>query len=160
VEEKSRVGDWEIDTVIGRNHKGALVTLVDRKSKFTLIRKVDSKHAEGVTAATIALLAAHRDKVLTITADNGKEFAGHAVISQALETQVYFANPYCSWERGLNENTNGLIRQYFPKGSCFEAITDEQIESVMHCLNHRPRKGLDYQTPHSVFFEQSERKAA
>lgn len=160
VDEKSRVGDWEIDTVIGKNHQGALVTLVDRKSKFTLIKKVDSKHAEGVTTATIALLASHQDKVLTITSDNGKEFAGHEAISQALNAPVYFANPYCSWERGLNENTNGLIRQYFPKGSSFEDITDEEVEKVMHRLNHRPRKGLDYRTPHSVFFEQPERKAA
>ena len=160
VDEKSRLGDWEIDTVIGKNHQGALVTLVDRKSKFTLIKKVESKQADGVTAATIALLAKHQDKVLTITADNGKEFAGHEAISQALEAPVYLANPYCSWECGLNENTNGLIRQYFPKGSSFEGITDEQGEKVMNRLNHRPRKGLDYRTPHSVFFEQSERKAA
>jgi IS30 family transposase len=160
VDEKSRVGDWEIDTVIGKNHQGALVTLVDRKSKFTLIKKVDSKHAEGVTKATIALLASHQGKVLTITSDNGKEFAGHEAISQALNAPVYFANPYCSWERGLNENTNGLIRQYFPKGSSFEDITDEQVEKVMHRLNHRPRKGLNYRTPHSVFFEQPECKAA
>lgn len=160
VEEKTRLGDWEIDTVIGQNHKGALVTIVDRKSKFTLIKKVDSKHAEGVTAATIALLGPYRNHVLTITSDNGKEFAGHETMSQTLETQVYFANPYCSWERGLNENTNGLIRQYFPKGSRFEEITDAQVESVMHRLNHRPRKGLNYRTPHSVFFEQPECKAA
>ena len=160
VEEKSRIGDWEIDTVIGKNHQGALVTLVERKSKFTLIKKVDSKHAEGVTAATIALLKNYQDKVLTITSDNGKEFAGHSVISQALDAQVYFTNPYCSWERGLNENTNGLIRQYFPKGSSFEDITDEDVEKVVHRLNNRPRKGLDYRTPHSVFFEHSARKAA
>lgn len=160
VDEKSRIGDWEIDTVIGKNHQGALVTLVDRKSKFTLIKKVDSKHAEGVTTATIALLTNYQNKVLTITSDNGKEFAGHEAISQALNAPVYFANPYCSWERGLNENTNGLIRQYFPKGSSFEDITDEQVDKVMHRLNHRPRKGLDYRTPHSVFFEQPERKAA
>jgi len=160
VEEKTRLGDWEIDTVIGQNHKGALVTIVDRKSKFTLIKKVDSKHAEGVTAATIALLGPYRDHVLTITSDNGKEFAGHETMSQTLDAQVYFANPYCSWERGLNENTNGLIRQYFPKGSRFEEITDAQVESVMYRLNHRPRKGLNYRTPHSVFFEQPECKAA
>lgn len=81
-------------------------------------------------------------------------------MSKELNAQVYFAHPYSSWERGLNENTNGLIRQYFPKGSCFEAITDEQVEAVMHRLNHRPRKGLNYQTPHAVFFAQVERKAA
>lgn len=160
VDKKSRIGDWEIDTVIGQNHKGALVTIVERKSKFTLIKRVETKHAEGVTAATITLLKLYSDKVLTITADNGKEFAGHETMSKELNAQVYFAHPYSSWERGLNENTNGLIRQYFPKGSSFEAITDEQVEAVMHRLNHRPRKGLNYQTPHAVFFTQVERKAA
>ena len=160
VDEKSRIGDWEIDTVIGQNHKGALVTIVDRKSKFTLIKRVETKHADGVTAATITLLKPYRDKVFTITADNGKEFAGHETMSEELNAQVYFAHPYSSWERGLNENTNGLIRQYFPKGSSFEDITDEQVEAVMYRLNHRPRKGLNYQTPHAVFFEQLERKAA
>lgn len=160
VDEKSRIGDWEIDTVIGQNHKGALVTIVDRKSKFTLIKRVETKHADGVTAATTTLLKPYRDKVFTITADNGKEFAGHETMSEELNAQVYFAHPYSSWERGLNENTNGLIRQYFPKGSSFEDITDEQVEAVMYRLNHRPRKGLNYQTPHAVFFEQLERKAA
>ena len=160
VDEKSRLGDWEIDTVIGKNHKGALVTIVDRKSKFTLIKKVDSKHAEVVTTATVELLKPYGNKTHTITADNGKEFAGHETVAKALETQVYFAHPYCSWERGLNENTNGLIRQYFPKGSSFDDITDEHVEFVMHRLNNRPRKGLNYQTPQRVFFGQDERKAA
>lgn len=160
VDDKSRLGDWEIDTVIGKNHKGALVTIVERKSKFTLIKKVDSKHAEAVSYAVIELLGPYREKTLTITADNGKEFAGHETVAKALDAEVYFAHPYCSWERGLNENTNGLIRQYFPKGSSFEELTDEQVELVMHRLNNRPRKGLNYQTPHSVFFEQTERKAA
>ncbi|MGR9051605.1 MAG: IS30 family transposase, partial [Gammaproteobacteria bacterium] len=91
--------------------------------------------------ATVSLLKPYMDRVLTITADNGKEFAGHQTIGQTLAAQVYFANPYCSWECGLNENTNGLIRQYFPKGSRFKDITEEQVEFVMHRLNHRPRKG-------------------
>jgi len=160
VTEKSRLGDWEIDTVIGQGHRGALVTIVERVSKFTLIKKVDSKHAETVTAAAIALLAPYRDKTLTITADNGKEFAGHEQIKEHLNTEVYFAHPYHSWERGLNENTNGLIRQYFAKGSRFDSITDEEVEAVMHKLNHRPRKTLDYKTPHAVFFAEFEQKAA
>jgi IS30 family transposase len=160
VDEKSRIGDWEIDTVIGQNHKGALVTIVERNSKFTVIQKVDTKQAEGVTMATITLLKPYSDKVFTITADNGKEFAGHETIAKELDAQVYFAHPYSSWERGLNENTNGLIRQYFPKGSSFETITDKEVAFVMHRLNHRPRKGLNYRTPHEVFFEHSERKVA
>lgn len=160
VAEKSRLGDWEIDTVIGKNHQGALVTIVERVSKFTLIKKVDSKHADGVTAATIALLKPYSDKTFTITADNGKEFAGHETIAKALDAQIYFAHPYSSWERGLNENTNGLIRQYFPKGTSFAEISDEQVEFVIHRLNNRPRKGLDYKTPHEVFFEEILLKAA
>jgi transposase, IS30 family len=160
VDKKSRIGDWEIDTVIGQHHKGALVTLVERKSKFTLIAKVESKHAEGVTAATVGLLNPYSDKVFTITADNGKEFAGHETIAKELGADVYFAHPYSSWERGVNENTNGLIRQYFPKGSRFEDITEQDIETVTYLLNHRPRKTLNYQTPHAVFFAENQRKAA
>jgi len=160
VAEKTRIGDWEIDTVIGQNHQGALVTIVDRVSKFTLIKKVDSKHAEVVTAATITLLQPYLDKTLTITADNGKEFAGHETLKEQLSANVYFAHPYCSWERGLNENTNGLIRQYFTKGSSFENITDDEVEAVMNKLNHRPRKTLKFKTPHTVFFADTLQEAA
>lgn len=160
VAEKTRVGDWEIDTVIGKNHQGALVTIVDRVSKFTLIKKVDSKRADVVTEATISLLKPYLDKVLTITADNGKEFSDHQVMKQHLDADVYFAHPYHSWERGLNENTNGLIRQYFTKGSSFENITDEEVEKVMDRLNHRPRKTLGYRTPHEEFFSEYHRQAA
>jgi IS30 family transposase len=160
VEDKARIGDFEIDTVIGKNHQGALVTIVDRKSKFTLIKKVESKHAEGVTAALIELLEPYKGSIHTITADNGKEFAGHEEVAQALGANVYFAHPYCSWERGLNENTNGLIRQYFPKGTMFENITPEEISNVMYRLNNRPRKTLNYRTPHAVFFDDFNRKAA
>jgi IS30 family transposase len=160
VSQKTRIGDWEIDTVIGKNHQGALVTIVDRKSKFTLIKKVDSKHAEVVTQATITLLTPYLDKTLTITADNGKEFSGHEQMTNELGAAVYFAHPYSSWERGLNENTNGLIRQYFTKGSSFESITDAQVEEVMEKLNHRPRKTLNYETPHAMFFSETEREAA
>jgi transposase, IS30 family len=160
VNEKTRIGDWEIDTVIGKNHQGALVTIVDRVSKLTLIKKVASKHADVVTAATITLLRPYLDKTLTITADNGKEFSGHEKMKAALDADVYFAHPYSSWERGLNENTNGLIRQYFIKGSSFENITDKDVEEVMEKLNHRPRKTLNYKTPHSVFFAETLLKAA
>jgi transposase, IS30 family len=160
VSEKTRLGDWEIDTVIGKNHQGALVTIVDRVSKLTLIKKVPSKHADVVTEATITLLRPYLDKTITITADNGKEFAGHEKIKAALNANVYFAHPYSSWERGLNENTNGLIRQYFTKGSSFENITDKDVDEVMEKLNHRPRKTLKYKTPHSVFFADILPKAA
>ena len=109
VDEKSRIGDWEIDTVIGKNHKQALVTIVERVSKFTVMKKVENKTAELVAAATIELLRPYRDRVLTITADNGKEFAHHEKVAKALKCDYYFAHPYSSWERGLNENTNGRV---------------------------------------------------
>ena len=160
VSQKTRIGDWEIDTVIGKNHQGALVTIVDRVSKFTLIKKVASKRADVVTEATVALLKPYLDKTWTITADNGKEFADHESIAEQLDAVVYIAHPYHSWERGLNENTNGLIRQYFTKGSSFEIISDEEVEEVMHKLNHRPRKALNFKTPHAVFFANDKREAA
>jgi IS30 family transposase len=148
---KKRIGDWEIDTVIGANHQGALVTIVDRKSKFTLIKKVESKHADVVTQATIDLLHPLKALTHTITSDNGKEFAYHEVIAQSLNTSFYFANPYHSWERGLNEHTNGLIRQYIPKKSEFSNISKEEIVTITNKLNHRPRKVLGYKTPFEVF---------
>jgi len=151
VDEKERIGDWEIDTVIGRNHKGVLVTIVERKSKYTLIKKVDNKKADIVSEARIDLLNPFRRRVLTITSDNGKEFAQHDLIAKELKSDFYFAHPYHSWERGLNENTNGLIRQYFPKGTSFKMVTDENIQTVMDRLNNRPRKTLGFKTPNEVF---------
>jgi IS30 family transposase len=125
-----------------------------------LSKSIKSKHAEGVATTTVSLLKAYQDKVFTITADNGKEFAGHEAIAKALGATVYFAHPYSSWERGVNENTNGLIRQYFPKSSSFDDITEQDIDTVVYLLNNRPRKTLNYQTPHTVFFAENERKAA
>ena len=154
IEKRTRIGDWEIDLVIGKNHKGALVTIVDRLSLMTFIAKVDSKHAEPVTEATILMLSNYkRCGAHTITADNGKEFAGHEQISKALGIDFYFAHPYSSWERGTNENTNGLIRQYLPKGSEFKAVNDETCDFIMNRLNNRPRKCLGYRTPKQVFEE-------
>ena len=150
VDLKSRVGDWEIDTVIGKGHSGALVTIVERKTKFTLSAQVNSKSAKDVTAATIRLLKPYKDLVHTITADNGKEFSGHEEISKSLDTEVYFAHPYSSWERGLNENTNGLIRQYFPKSTDFKTVKQHEVEKVIKKINTRPRKILNYETPYDL----------
>ena len=160
VEKKSRIGDLEIDTMIGKNHKGALVTVVDRKSKFTLIKNVPSKQAEVVTQALIEMITPIKPITKTITSDNGKEFAYHKEVSEALETDFYFANPYHSWERGLNEHTNGLIRQYLPKKSTFINISKEEIIMIQNRLNHRPRKVLGYKTPYEVFFKEFTRKLA
>jgi len=142
VEENNRIGDWEIDLIIGKNHKQALVTVVDRKSKFTLIQKISSKKSEEVKAALISMMESVKGNILTITSDNGKEFSKHEEVAKALNADFYFCHPYSSWERGLNENTNGLIRQFFPKGSEFISITDEQVLAVQNNLNFRPRKTL------------------
>lgn len=150
VENKERVGDWEIDTVIGKGHSGALVTIVERATNYTVAARVASKSAKDVTEATIDLLKPFGSSVLTITADNGKEFAYHEKISTALGTNVYFAHPYCSWERGLNENTNGLLRQFFPKETDFRDINQVDVDWAIDMLNSRPRKGLDFQTPNQL----------
>ena len=152
VEERSRIGDWEADTLIGRNHKQAIVSLVERKSGFTLIRKVARKTAKEVGQAITSLLKPFRLKVLTITSDNGREFAHHETIAKQLQADFYFAHPYASYERGTNENTNGLIRQYFPKKMRFENISKHNIRFVMQRLNHRPRKRLGFLSPHQVFY--------
>ncbi len=152
IEKRDRIGDWEIDLVIGKSHKGAIVTIVDRLSLMTLIAKVDSKHAALVTKATTRLLKHYKRRAAhTITADNGKEFSGHQEISKALGVDFYFAHPYSSWERGTNENANGLIRQYLPKGTEFESVNDEKCRFIMDRLNNRPRKCLGYRTPKPSF---------
>lgn len=147
---KERIGDWECDTIIGKGHKQAIVSLTERKSRFTLIKKVRHKTAQSVSKTIIDLLSPLSDQVLTMTSDNGKEFANHKTIAQALETSFYFAHPYSPWERGLNENTNGLIRQYFPKNRDFDTITEQEINNVMNRLNNRPRKCLGTKTPNEV----------
>lgn len=152
VERKARIGDWEVDTVIGKHHQQALVTLTERKSMYTLIAHVHRRTAQAVRKAIVRLLRALKRSVHTITSDNGKEFAEHEIIAKQLDAGFYFAHPYASWERGLNENINGLIRQYFPKKMDFSTITKQQVNRVMKKLNRRPRKTLGYRTPHEVFF--------
>lgn len=147
VDDKSRIGDWEIDTMIGKGHSGALVTIVERVTKFTLSAQVDRKSAAAVTQATIRLLKPFKDVVHSITADNGKEFSYHEKISAALSTDVYFAHPYSSWERGLNENTNGLLRQYFPKSVDLKTVSQSAVTKAVQRLNTRPRKDLAFKTP-------------
>ena len=151
VDEKSRVGDFEIDTVIGKNHQSALVTINERKTGWVKIIKVPTKEAETVAHATIDALMPYKEIIHTITADNGKEFAMHEKISQQLDIDFYFAKPYHSWERGANENTNGLIRQYFPKKTDFAAVTDEQVQWVEDKLNNRPRKRFNFESPNAIF---------
>lgn len=151
VDEKSRFGDLEIDTVIGKNHKKALLTINDRVTGLVWIRLLDGKHAKALTIKAIEALWDTKNKIHTITADNGKEFADHQTIAEQLDVDVYFARPYHSWERGANENTNGLIRQYFTKGSSFENITDQEVKWVQDKLNNRPRKRLNYLSPNEMY---------
>ena len=151
VEERSRLGDWEGDTIVGKDHQGAIVSLVERKSRYTLLRKVEKRKAERVKMAiTLALNPFKGLALKTLTYDNGKEFAEHAAISESLEVQTYFARPYHSWERGTNENTNGLVRQYFPKKTDFATLSEEDVARVQYLLNNRPRKCLGYRTPAEV----------
>ena len=140
VEEKVRLGDWEVDTVIGKGHQGVLVTLAERVSKKTLIAHVSSQQAKGVKDAIIKLLESEKAHLQTLTFDNGKEFAYHAQIKEALGADHYFAHPYHSWERGLNENHNGLIRQYLPKRMALDKVSDDDIALIQNRLNNRPRK--------------------
>ena len=152
VDERARIGDMEADTIIGKGRQQAIVTIVDRKSKLLRMKKVRNK-----TALLVAETICNEMKGLTIhtlTSDNGREFAGYGYIERRLGIDYYFCHPYSSWERGVNENTNGLIRQFFPKGMRFETITDEQIKQIELKLNNRPRKSLDYQTPNEVYLSE------
>jgi len=152
VETRSRLGDWELDTIIGKAHKQALVSLTERKSRLTLLSKVKHKSADLVSRSIQRLLEPIASKVFTLTSDNGKEFAKHQEIASALQADFYFTHPYSAWQRGLNENTNGLIRQYFPKKYDFTTITEKDVLTVMNKLNNRPRKCLGFKTPNEVFF--------
>ena len=152
VNQRSRIGDWEADTVIGKQGGSVLVTLVERKTRLAVIGKAPNRTAQEVTAVIVKRLMPLASQVKTLTYDNGKEFASHQQIDKELKSNGYFAHPYHSWERGLNENTNGLIRQFFPKGKDLVDVTDAQIQKVMDKLNNRPRKCLGFKTPNQIFF--------
>lgn len=147
VDERSRFGDLEVDLIIGKNHKKAILTINDRASGMLKMRKVSSKKAEDVSKAIIDELQEWIPYLHTITADNGKEFALHELVAEKLNIDHYFAKPYHSWERGSNENLNGLIRQYFKKSTDFKALTNEKIKQVETKLNNRPRKRFNYENP-------------
>jgi IS30 family transposase len=151
VEERRRLGDLEIDTIIGKDHKGAILTINDRATGMLWMKKLESKDALKLAETAKDLLADYRPFIKTITADNGKEFAAHQQIADAFNIDFYFAKPYASWQRGSNENLNGLIRQYIPKKTDFDTITDEYIEKIIHDLNHRPRKRYKFESPLNMF---------
>lgn len=154
IDDRERYGDWEIDTVIGKRGTGAIVTLLERKSRFYLVKKVTSKHADAVADATIEMLQPFKALVHSITADNGLEFADHERIAEELDTDVYFADPYASYQRGANENANGLLRQYVPKGTDLRTVTNELMAKYQQRLNLRPRKTLGFIQPDIIFKEQ------
>ncbi|GHU14628.1 hypothetical protein FACS189449_11580 [Alphaproteobacteria bacterium] len=140
-------GHWEGDTIISHRSHTPLVTVVERKSKFSKIKKVKNKTKKVVGKAVVKILKPLKDHVNSITDDNGGEFAGHEEVAKKLDAKIYFATPYHSWERGLNEHTNGLIRQYLPKKSDFKDVSDEKIQEIEDKLNNRPRKVLNLTTP-------------
>jgi IS30 family transposase len=152
VDSRKRTGDWEGDTIIGSHERGTVIaSMVERKSRFTCLSKSIDKTSSNVIDCINQRMLPIARFVHTITLDNGKEFCKHGVLSQVLGADIYFAKPYHSWERGLNENTNGLVRQYFPKGTSFDNISSQQLQEVAQKINNRPRKCLDYQTPFEVF---------
>ena len=153
--ERARVGDWEIDTVVSKKSKDVLVTIVDRKTRYTLIGKSTNKTADKVVKATLKCFKGLEGPVHSITADNGTEFAGFKRIEKGLDTEVFFAHPYSSYERGTNENTNGLIRQYYPKGVSFEQATWKDLKLGQDKINNRPRKILGYKTAAEAYLEET-----
>jgi transposase, IS30 family len=159
IEARRQVGHWECDTVMGANHKGAVVTMVERKSGYAVMAKVSNKTSELVSSAIVDKLQPLAARVKTLTFDNGKEFARHAYIDEKLQSTAYFARPFASWERGSNENLNGLLRQYVPKKRTMSTVTDEEIRMIQNRLNYRPRKRLGFKTPAEVFHQSLKRVA-
>ena len=159
IELRKQICHWEGDTVIGAAHKQAIVTLVERKSGYAVLAKVRRKTAEEVGRAIESKLMPVQACVKTLTVDNGKEFAHHQAIDRALGIKTYFADPYCSWQRGSNENFNGLLRHYIPKMRRMETVTDEELTMIQNRLNHRPRKRLGFKTPYEVFHDSLNRVA-
>lgn len=156
VEERTRIGDWELDTIIpSRGGKHVLLTMVERTSRYTLMDKIGSKEAYATSRGIVKMLAPFKDKVLTLTSDNGTEFRCHGLIADKLDAKFYFAHSYKALERGSNENTNGLIRQYFPKKMTFEKIGRKDLIKVCNKLNNRPRKSIGFKTPKEVFHSSS-----
>ena len=152
VELRIRQGDWELDTIIGKDHKQAIVSVTERVLRLTYLYKVKTKDAGSIEKAVVSTLQGKGLSVLTLTADNGREFGNHEAIAKRLQADFYFAHPYSSWERGANENSNGLVRQYIPKGTDFTNISNTDLRSIERRLNNRPRKCLDMKTPNEVAF--------
>ena len=149
-----RFGDFEMDTIVGKDGHGAIVTLTERSTNMLLMRKLNKgKNAKELSRTVIHLLAPFKGYIKSITTDNGTEFACHEMITKSIGAQVYFADPYSSWQKGAIENINGLIRQYIPKSTCFSSVSHQQITKIMHKINTRPREKLNFSTPRECFYE-------
>jgi len=159
VEERRQVGHWEGDTLMGTRHRHAIVSLVERKTGYAVLAKVDRKTSDLVSGAIIRRLMSMHSLVKTVTYDNGKEFADHARVDQALGSTGYFADPFSSWQRGTNENLNGLVRQYIPKKRSLSTVTDAELAFIENRLNNRPRKRLGFKTPYELFTQELNRVA-
>lgn len=154
VADKTRFGDWESDSMEGAKSKGGLATHVERKSRYLVAGKLDNKRSDTFMAVSSRLFEQINPRLIkTFTVDNGSEFAYFKTLEKATNSHVYFADPYAPWQRGLNENTNGLLRRYFPKGCNFHEISHDKIHEVVDRLNHRPRKCLNFRTPYEVLFK-------
>ena len=154
MEDKVRFGDWESDTMEGAKPKGGLVTHTERKSRYLVVGKFENKKSDTFMRTSIELFKKINPTLIkTFTVDNGSEFARIKDLENATVSHVYFTDPYSPWQRGLNENTNGLLRRFFPKGCDFHEISDNLIEEVAEKLNHRPRKCLNFRTPYEVLFK-------
>jgi len=153
VDKRQELGHWEGDTVVGKSNGSFIATHVERKSRYLLVGKTDDKSAESMNAITRRVFRKiPQSKRKTMTFDNGKEFAGFKALEKSVGFCCYFADPYSSYQRGTNENTNGLLRQFFPKGTDFNEISEKEIDKVAALLNHRPRKCINYRTPHEVLW--------
>jgi IS30 family transposase len=153
VSTRERFGDWEMDLIQGKNNT-FILTMVERQTRYLEMLKLpNGKQSLGVTRAVKELLDPYKEKVMTITTDNGSEFSRHERIAKMLNTTVYFADPYCSWQKGTVENTNKLIRQYIPKETDFNTLSDKDIQQIENKLNNRPRKVLGFEKPADIFFK-------
>ena len=151
VDKRLRLGHWEGDTVMGADMHHCLLTLVERRSGYAVVKKLEARTMHEATVGLFMALQEHQAKIKTITFDNGTEFHDYKLLEMAYPVKCYFATPYHSWERGSNENFNGLLRQYFPKGMCLSKVTQVECDAVAHELNNRPRKRLGFKTPHQVY---------
>jgi len=153
INNKERFGDWEIDLIVGKENKGAMVTIVERTTAMLMVRKLpQGKNAEDLAKQVIEMLLPYKNDIHSITSDNGSEFARHKSIAEKLDCEFYFAHPYASWERGLSENSNKLIRQYILKKSNFDEYSEEYVKQVQLKINRRPRKNLNFETPTKIFY--------